>query len=76
MMGPQLTHGQRSNVDSELIDCFQNGDVELKIYKIGNEIRYWIRSGAALLEFDEKRLVQLLEIMYAFVEEGKEYHGF
>lgn len=63
-------------MDSELVDCFQNGDVELKIYKIGNEIRYWIRSGAALLEFDEKRLVQLLEIMYAFVEEGEDYDGF
>lgn len=63
-------------MDSALIDCFENGDVELRVYQIGNQIRYWIRSGAALLEFDEDRLVRLFEIIYAFVEEGEDYNEY
>lgn len=60
-------------MDLELIDAFENGDVELKVYKVGDQIKYWIRCGVAMLEFDETRLVQLLEIIYAFVEDGEDY---
>lgn len=57
----------------ELLDAFVNGDVELRVYRVGNDLKYWLRCGAALLEFDEERLVQMLTLLYAFVEEDIDY---
>ena len=57
----------------QLLEGFEHGDVELRVYLLSDGTkRWWIRSGAALLEFDEERLVQLLELLDAYVEETDE----
>lgn len=56
-----------------LLDSFEDNDVELRVYNVNGEIKFWVRAGAALLEFDEDRFISLLEILFAFAEEAPEY---
>lgn len=56
----------------ELVDGFENGDIELKVYHLSDgSIKYWLRAGVALLELDEDRFVSLVELLQAYVEEGR-----
>lgn len=61
-------------MDMEFIDGFENGDVELRLYRIGGNIKYWLRAGAAMMEFDTEGLGNLIELLEAFSEEAEKYY--
>lgn len=56
----------------QLVDAFENGSVELRVYEINDEYKFWLRVGVAMLELDVEAVVELVELLNAFVAEAGE----
>lgn len=55
----------------ELVEYYANGDIELRVYQVGAEKRWWIKAGVAMLELDEQQLLQFVTLLAAYMEEGE-----
>lgn len=53
----------------ELVEELENGNINIKIYNLGESARYWIRAGQALIELDEQGLDELFVLLSAIYEE-------
>ena len=55
----------------ELVDAWQNGEVELNEYRSDNgEKSWWLKIGLTVSRLDGVTMLQLLELINAFIQEG------
>ncbi len=52
-----------------LIEEFQNGDINLKVYDVDGTKKYWLRAGVALLELNEDNLMEMYTLIRSYVNE-------
>lgn len=54
-----------------LVDAWQNGEVELNEYENDQgEKSWWLKIGLTISRLDGVTMLQLLELMNAFIKEG------
>lgn len=51
-----------------LLDEFEFGRINIKVYRVGEDLKFWVRAGAALIELHEDDLFDLKALLDAILE--------